>query len=108
MPFLRAADVFVLASRRESSPIVIGEARAAGCAIVATAVDGVPETLDDGRAGVLVPAQNESALAEALHGLLSDPTRRAEQAAAAREGLDRFHVTRMVDETLALYRTFVP
>jgi glycosyltransferase involved in cell wall biosynthesis len=108
MPFLRAADVFVLASHRESSPIVIGEARAAGCAIVATAVDGVPETLDDGRAGVLVPAQNESALAEALHGLLSDPTRRAEQAAAAREGLDRFHVTRMVDETLALYRTFVP
>jgi len=108
MPFLRAAHVFVLASRRESSPIVIGEARAAGCAIVATAVDGVPETLDDGRAGVLVPAQDVSALAEALHGLLSDPTRRAEQAAAAREGLDRFHVTRMVDETLALYRTFVP
>ncbi|MCC7002336.1 MAG: glycosyltransferase [Gemmatimonadaceae bacterium] len=107
MPFLRAADVFVLASRRESSPIVIGEARAAGCAIIATAVDGVPETLDDGRAGLLVPAQDAPALAEALHGLLSDPARRAALSAAAREGLDRFHVTRMVDETLALYRTFL-
>ncbi len=107
MPFLRAADVFVLASRRESSPIVIGEARAAGCAIVATAVDGVPETLDDGRAGVLVPAQDVPALSDALHTLLADPARRAALSAAARQGLERFHVTRMVDETLALYRTFV-
>lgn len=106
MPFLRAADVFVLASRRESSPIVIGEARAAGCAIVATAVDGVPETLDEGRAGTLVPPQDVPALAEALHRLLSDPARRTAQSAAARQGLERFHVTRMVDETLALYRAF--
>jgi glycosyltransferase involved in cell wall biosynthesis len=104
-PLLRAADIFVLASRRESLPIVIGEARAAGCAIVATSVDGVPESLDDGRAGVLVPARDPAALAVALDRLLSDPAARARQAAAAGEGLARFKVERMVDETLALYRS---
>ena len=107
-PVLHASDVFVLASRRESFPIVLGEARAAGCAIIATAVDGVPEALDEGRAGVLVPARDPAALAAALDRLLTDPAARAEQAAASRKGLDRFRVERMVDETLALYRSFLP
>jgi glycosyltransferase involved in cell wall biosynthesis len=105
-PFLRAADLFVLASRRESFPIVIGEARAAGCAIVATAVDGVAESLDDGRAGVLVPARDPASLAAALGRLLADDTERARWAAAAREGVVRFRVERMVDEVVALYRRF--
>jgi hypothetical protein len=40
-----------------------------------------------------------------MSALLADPARMARQAAAARVGLERFHVTRMVDETVALYRT---
>lgn len=104
-PWLRAADIFVLASRRESFPIVIGEARAAGCAIVATDVDGVPESLDDGKAGVLVPARDPAHLAAAMGGLLADPALRARQSAAALDGLDRFRVERMVAETVALYRS---
>jgi glycosyltransferase involved in cell wall biosynthesis len=105
MPFLRAAELFVLASRRESFPIVIGEARAAGCAIVASAVDGVPESLDGGRAGLLVPAGDAAALAEALRRLLGDDAERARWARAAREGLDRYRVERMVGEVVALYRS---
>ena len=104
LPHLRAADVFVLASRRESFPIVIGEARAAGCAIVATDVDGVRESLDDGRAGLLVPARDPVALADAIDRLINDPGFRAQRATAAREGLEHFRVERMVDETVALYR----
>ncbi len=104
-PWLRAADVFVLASRRESFPIVLGEARAAGCTIVATAVDGVPEALDEGRAGVLVPPRDPVALASALDRLLGDAAARARWRTAAQEGLGRFRVERMVDETLATYRT---
>ena len=107
MPFLRAADVFVLASRRESFPIVIGEARAAGCAIVATDVDGVRESLDDGRAGLLVPARDPAALATAIGRLLTDDALRARQAGAARVGLEHYRVQRMVGETLALYREFL-
>ena len=104
MPHLRAADLFVLASRRESFPIVIGEARAAACAIVATDVDGVRESLDGGRAGVLVPPRDAVALADAIGHLLDDPAQRARQAAAAREGLEHYRVERMVAETVALYR----
>lgn len=104
MPHLRAADLFVLASRRESFPIVIGEARAAGCAIVATDVDGVRESLDGGRAGVLVPPRDAVALADAIGRLLDDPALRARQAAAALEGLEHYRVERMVGETVALYR----
>ena len=104
-PYLRAAEIFVLASRRESFPIVIGEARAAGCAIIATRVDGVPESLDEGRAGFLVPPQDSAALADALDRLLSDAAERARWAAAALRGIDKFRVGRMVDETVALYRS---
>jgi glycosyltransferase involved in cell wall biosynthesis len=103
-PFLRAADLFVLASRRESFPIVIGEARAMGCAIVATAVDGVPESLDDGAAGVLVPSGDVAALAAAMGRLLDDEAERARWGAASARGVERFRVERMVDEVIALYR----
>lgn len=106
-PVLRATDVFVLASRRESFPIVIGEARSAGCAIVATAVDGVPESLDGGRAGVLVPSRDPGALATAITRLLLDPAERARWAAAAREGIEHYRVERMVGETIALYRRLI-
>lgn len=103
-PHLLAADLFVLASRRESFPIVVGEARAAGCAIVATDVDGVRESLDDGRAGLLVPSRDPVALAGAIDRLLGDPELRAQWRAAARDGLERYRVERMVDDTVALYR----
>jgi glycosyltransferase involved in cell wall biosynthesis len=103
-PFLLAADIFVLASRRESFPIVIGEARAAGCAIIATAVDGVPESLDDGVAGLLVPPRDPAALAVALGRLLGDDAERSAWSAAAQRGIERFRVERMVDEVVALYR----
>lgn len=105
-PWLRAADVFVLASRRESFPIVLGEARAAGCAIVATSVDGVPEALDEGRAGMLVPPRDAGALATAIERLLSDDALRAAQRSAALEGIARFRVERMADEVIACYRAF--
>lgn len=117
MPWLRAADVFVLASHRESFPIVLGEARAAGCAVVATAVDGVPEALDGGAAGLLVRPWSGAApdgddarptLAEALARLLADADERARWRSAAGRGLERFHVMRMVDDTVALYRSSIP
>jgi len=71
-PWMRAADVFVLASHSEAFPLVLSEAREAGCAIVATAVGGVPEALEYGAAGLLVPAQRPRLLGEALAGLLRD------------------------------------
>lgn len=70
-----AADAVVLASHKEASGgrFSLTEAREAGCAIVASVVDGVSEPLDGGNASLLVPPRDTSALEAALTRTLSDP-----------------------------------
>ncbi|MBD2504279.1 glycosyltransferase family 4 protein [Anabaena azotica] len=101
--YLLAADIFVLASHRDPSPLVIPEAREAGCAIIATNVDGIPEALDNGRAGVLVPVKDSSALANALTKLLSQPSLLHHWQDQAQQNIDRLTVGRVNQETLAVY-----
>ncbi len=100
---LLATDVFVLASRRESFGLALIEARQAGCAIVASNVDGIPELLGHGDLGLLVPPQNPPALAEAIVKLLTDPDLRNSLKQKARENLKPFTTTRMAAEVLAIY-----
>jgi glycosyltransferase involved in cell wall biosynthesis len=102
-PFLAATDIFVLASRREPFGLVIVEARAAGCAIVASDVDGIPEALDGRRSGLLVPAGDAARLAAALVSLLTDEGALAHWKGVALEGLEKYDVTRLHRETLAAY-----
>lgn len=102
-PYLEAADLFVLASRRESFGLVIIEARAAGCAIIGSDVDGIPELLDHGASGVLTPPRDALALAGEMARLLDDPERRAALQQRAQENIDRFSVSRMTDEVMAIY-----
>jgi glycosyltransferase involved in cell wall biosynthesis len=101
---MRQADVFVLASHADSNPLVIPEARAAGLPIVATRVDGIPESLDDGDAGLLVPPRSPDALANAITGLLLDSAHRERLRAASQRNLERLTVRRMASETLSVYR----
>jgi glycosyltransferase involved in cell wall biosynthesis len=101
--YLRAADVFVLASRRDPSPLVLPEAREAGCAIVATAVDGIPEALDYGEAGMLVPLDGGETLAAAIAALLGDADRLARYRARSRSNIGWLSVDRVHAETLAVY-----
>jgi glycosyltransferase involved in cell wall biosynthesis len=105
--YLLAGDIFVLASHRDPSPLVIPEAREAGCAIIATNVDGIPEALDGGQAGFLVPPQNSHALAAALVQLLSDPNLLHRWKDRAQNGLGRLNVARVNEETLAVYRELI-
>ena len=71
---LRAAAVAVLpALWWENCPMAVLEAAACGVPVVASAVGGVPELVDDGRTGLLVPPGDAAALAGALTRLLSDP-----------------------------------
>ncbi|MBN3757131.1 glycosyltransferase family 4 protein [Paraburkholderia sp. Tr-20389] len=100
---LAEADVFVLASHREPGGLVLCEAREAGCAIVATQVDGNPEMLDDGEAGLLVPPASPAALAAALERLLTDEAGRAAWRARARRNLDTFGVQHVCDAYLSIY-----
>lgn len=102
--YMQSADIFVLASRRESFGLVLIEAREVGCAIVATDVDGVAEALDGGSAGLLVPPADKRALASSMHRLLTGSEERAIWKQKSRMGVDRFHVSRMVEETAVVYQ----
>ena len=102
-PYLAATDVFVLASRREPFGLAIIEARAAGCAIVASDVDGIPEALDDGKSGLLVTPENVQELADALISLLTNKAELSRLKRASQEGLAAFSVGRLYSETQAVY-----
>ncbi|MBS9393536.1 MAG: glycosyltransferase family 4 protein [Dolichospermum sp. LBC05a] len=101
--YLLACDIFVLASHRDPCPLVLSEAREAGLAIVATEVDGIPEALDNGKAGLLVPAQDSHQLAQALIKLLSDANILQEWKQRSQENLEWLNVARVHQETLAVY-----
>jgi L-malate glycosyltransferase len=78
--FLRAASLFVLASRREGLPFVLLEAGACETPIVATACIGVPEIVEDRITGRLVPVEDDQALASAMRDLLIDEGKRKQLA----------------------------
>jgi glycosyltransferase involved in cell wall biosynthesis len=100
-----AADCVVLPSRQEGHPLALLEALALGRPVLACAVGGVPEIVDPGRTGLLVPPEDPAALAAALERLRRDPALRARLgAAAARAARARFDVRRSVAAVEALYR----
>jgi glycosyltransferase involved in cell wall biosynthesis len=79
----RAADLFALPSRiaadgdRDGLPNVLMEAQSQRLPCIATTVSGIPELIDDGRTGLLVPPRDPEALAHALAALIADPALRA-------------------------------
>jgi glycosyltransferase involved in cell wall biosynthesis len=98
-------DLYASASHREGLPLALLEAMACGLPVVATAVAGHEDVVEDGGTGVLVPPGDESALAAAMTALLADPARRAALGGAGRARVDRrFTRARMVQEVAALYR----
>jgi glycosyltransferase involved in cell wall biosynthesis len=105
---LAEADVFCLPSTYEGLPLAILEAMAAGLPVVATAVAGNPEAVEDGVTGLLVPPESASALATALVSLLADPERRRLMGEAGRRrAAERFAIAQVVDLHLALLRRLV-
>ncbi|MAE72343.1 MAG: glycosyltransferase family 1 protein [Gemmatimonadetes bacterium] len=96
-------DLLVLCSANEGSPVAIMEAMASGVPVVATAVGGVPDLVADGETGVLVPAGDPHALAEAIRELHAAPELRRRLAAAGRE---RIVATHGLDRVVPQYATF--
>jgi glycosyltransferase involved in cell wall biosynthesis len=82
---IRALDVAALSSAYEGSPLAVMEYMACAAPIVATAVGGVPELIEDGVHGLLVAPDDPSALAEAIGRLLEDRGLAARLGSAARE-----------------------
>lgn len=79
----RAVDASLLTSAWENFPHTVVEALAVGTPVIATAVGGVPEVVEDGRNGLLVPAGDAAAVAEAIRCFFGDDALRARLAAAA-------------------------
>jgi glycosyltransferase involved in cell wall biosynthesis len=103
-PRLAAFDVFVLPSLFEGLPVGVLEAMSAGVPVVASGVDGVPEAVEDGVTGLLVPPGEPERLADALAALAADPARRASLAGAGRARYaEEFTPSRMVERTEAVY-----
>lgn len=103
--YLIAADIFVLASHRDPCPLVLAEAREAGCSIVATQIDGIPELLEGGRSGILVPVQDINELASAITRLLENPSLSAQFQSQALQNLGWLSANRVHEETLNLYKS---
>jgi len=105
---LNAADVFVLSSDWEGNPLSVMEAMAAGKPVICTAVGGVPELIEDGENGLLVPPQDVNALAQAMRYLLESPeTRLTLGRASASRAVDRFDLQVMTEAYEDLYTTIL-
>lgn len=92
---MRHLDVLVLPAYREPFGTVLAEAMAVGTPVVASAVDGLPEVVQDGVSGRLVGPGDPSALADAVLDVLEH---RTEMSAAARLSAVRFHTERHLAE----------
>ena len=102
---LAAAHLVCLPSYREGLPKVLLEAAACGRAIVATDVPGCREIVADGDNGLLVPARDAAALADALLALINDPDLRRHMGQRGRQRvLAEFSQARVIEETLAVYQ----
>lgn len=100
---LAESQVLVLASRDEGQPMAVLEAMAHGLCVVVTPVGGLPDLVGDD-CSVLVPVDDEPALASALHRVLTDPALRARLGAAAHARVrERFDVARTWQTLDALY-----
>lgn len=101
--WMAAADIFVLPSLADPAPLVICEAREAGCAVIGSDVGGIPQLLEHGEAGIIVPAENAAALADALSGLLADPDELAKWRERSQLRIDYLTVDRVARETCEIY-----
>jgi glycosyltransferase involved in cell wall biosynthesis len=101
---LRRAQVLLLGSRMDTAPNVITEAHALGVPVIATAVGGIPDMIEDGVDGFLVPVNCPEAMAFHLRQILASPESARQMGEAGRNKVRRLnHPDRVTDLHLALY-----
>ena len=103
--YLQAADIGLITSESESFCLSILEAMCFACPSVARRAGGVPEVVENGISGVLVPSLDADTFARAVESLIKDPTRRAALGRAAQlRARERFSAEVIVPRYEALYR----
>jgi glycosyltransferase involved in cell wall biosynthesis len=104
LDYYKAADMFVLPSFAEGLPVVLMEAMAMEIPCITTAITGIPELIDNGRDGLLVPASDSTSLTQAIEQLVKDPVLRRQLGKAGRlkvlSGYDLYKNTRHLFEKL--------
>ncbi|TMG35236.1 MAG: glycosyltransferase family 1 protein [Chloroflexi bacterium] len=101
--YYAAADVCAVPSLTESFGLVALEAMACGTPVVGTRVGGLQTLIEDGESGLLVPAGDDTALAEAIHAVLTDHRLRTHLSHGARERAERFTWSRVGQRMTELY-----
>ncbi|WP_265501149.1 glycosyltransferase family 4 protein [Paracoccus beibuensis] len=102
---LSLAALFVLPSFAEGVPVVLMEAMASGRAVVATRITGIPELVEDGVSGRIVPPGDGAALADAVCAILADPDQAARMGAAGRRKVRaEFDIATEAARLAALFR----
>jgi glycosyltransferase involved in cell wall biosynthesis len=102
------AALTIVASRFETFPNVVSEAMATGCPIIATAVGGIPEMLDDRRNGILIGADDSLELASACLALIDNPEQAQQLAAQARiDCSTKFDPITIAKQQLEFYREVI-
>ena len=100
-PYIAAADLLVLPTRREGMPNVVLEAAAMGVPSVTTTATGAVDSLLNGETGILVPPDDPHALATAMGRLLTEPDLRRHMGESARSRAVRFFQPRDVAKAIA-------
>jgi len=106
---LAAADLAVLASHEEGFPNAVLEAMAAGRAVVGTRAGGIPEAIDDGKTGLIVPPRDPAALGAALAQLIADAPLRTAMGEAGRARVEgEFSLEACAAAYAVFYRAIMP
>jgi glycosyltransferase involved in cell wall biosynthesis len=105
--FMRALTLLVIPSLQEGFPYSALEAMAGGTPVIASRVGGLPELIDDGETGLLVPPGDASALAAGIERLLGDEALRRRLAENAARAAGAYGLNHYVDRMAALYRELV-
>ncbi|MBI3634227.1 MAG: glycosyltransferase [Candidatus Yonathbacteria bacterium] len=103
--YLKALDLFVLPSTTEAIGYVLLEAGLAGLPVVATAVGGIPEIIEDEKGGLLIPPRNNEALFHTIEQMMENPEQRNNFGRILNNTvINNFTIDRMVAETITLYK----
>jgi glycosyltransferase involved in cell wall biosynthesis len=102
--YLKAFDIFVLASKKEGLGTSVLDAQSIGLPVIATRAGGIPEMIENGANGILVAKQDPEELANAILELVNDPVKRNLIGRNAKETVSKFSIENTVDKNIDIYK----